>query len=515
MSVSRRGFLGTAALAAGGMVSGCALAESALARQGVGPRLRVGILSDIHVTAIGNADWFEKALRHFDAIKVDAVLITGDLTTWNKKKEFEAVAATWFKVFPGDRRSDGAHVERLFLTGNHDVDGWAYGGAHYKTRAEAEPESFFFHREEFWRELFHEEYKPIVVKEVKGYTFILRNWMSILGREHQNGLAKGCKDEQTPIKSVLAELGDRLRVGKPFFYAQHEQLDDTVNATWLVKGAKWGNGQIASVTRDCLEAYPNCIAFTGHSHNSLTDERSIWQGAFTAINCSCARGYAFTPPGRENGFSCPDFDRNPPFEMDKFDNQSVRQGLVMEVFDDRITFQRREFTFDQVLGEDWVLPISAGGALVPANGTPKYDFKARAAAAQAPVFAKDAKVAVERVEEGYRRTAKGTGGLDKKNPHPQYRISFPPITRAGSPSRAFEFKVACEARTADDVKVLETRSVFSPNAYQAESRDTVTCWCNFPADHIPNTEETRFVVTPLDCWGNAGKSIASAWKRRR
>ena len=230
MDLNRRTFLSTAALGAAGLDLPARAADAR-------PNLRVGILSDVHVTAVSNAEWFEKALRYFDSVKVDGVLITGDLTTWSKKKEFEAVAATWYKVFPDDCRSDGERVEKLFLTGNHDVDGWAYGGAHYKSREEAEPESFFFHREAFWRELFKEAYLPIVVKELKGYTFILRNWMSILGNEHQE-MAKGFANEQTPIVDVLARLGDaKLRAGKPFFYAQHELLDDTVNATWLIRGA--------------------------------------------------------------------------------------------------------------------------------------------------------------------------------------------------------------------------------------------------------------------------------------
>ena len=99
MSLRRRDFIKTAAAFG---AAGPALAQGAAA-----PNLRVGILSDIHVTALSNADWFEKALRYFDGRKVDAVLVTGDLTTWNKLPEFEAVATTWFKVFPGDRRSDG------------------------------------------------------------------------------------------------------------------------------------------------------------------------------------------------------------------------------------------------------------------------------------------------------------------------------------------------------------------------------------------------------------------------
>ena len=121
----------------------------------------------------------------------------------------------------------------------------------------------------------------------------------------------------------------------------------------------------------------------------------------------------------------------------------------------------------------------------------------------------------ERDPRRTRGLAGGTGCERGACAGSKYKVTFPRITRVGSPSRAFEFKVTCEARTADDVKVIETRSVFSPNAYQAESRDTAMCWCNFPADHILNTEETRFVVAPLDCWGNAGKPIDSAWQRRR
>ena len=86
MSLGRRDFIKTAAAFG---AAGPVLAQGASA-----PNLRVGILSDIHVTALSNADWFEKALRYFDERKVDAVLITGD----------------------------------------HDMDGFATVGAKFKTR---------------------------------------------------------------------------------------------------------------------------------------------------------------------------------------------------------------------------------------------------------------------------------------------------------------------------------------------------------------------------------------------
>ena len=75
MTIGRRDFIKTAAA--------FGAAGPTLAQASAQPNLRVGILSDIHVTALSNADWFEKALRYFDERKVDAVLVTGDLTTWN------------------------------------------------------------------------------------------------------------------------------------------------------------------------------------------------------------------------------------------------------------------------------------------------------------------------------------------------------------------------------------------------------------------------------------------------
>ena len=267
MGINRRDFMrATASFAAlGGLAS---IAGEGAAR----PNLRMGILSDIHVPK--DAKWFEKALRYFDAQKVDGVLITGDLTTWNKFHEFETVASTWFKVFPDDRRSDGEHVERLFITGNHDVDGFAYDGAKFKSEEEARPESFFFHREELWRRLFREDYKPISCRTVKGYKFVLRNWHSHLNK----AFGKDLQREANPTPAFFAAHADEFPPDKVFFYAQHDVLDNTVNAPWLVSGVRFGNGQDDGANTKVLSRFPNCVAFTGHSHNTLTDEQSIWQG---------------------------------------------------------------------------------------------------------------------------------------------------------------------------------------------------------------------------------------------
>ena len=131
---------------------------------------------------------------------------------------------------------------------------------------------------------------------------------------------------------VVSDIHVTTPKDRPFFYAQHEMPNDTVNASWLVKGERWGNGHDDGTSTKFLSKYPNVIAFSGHCHNSLTDEMSIWQGAFTAVNCLCNCGFVFMAPGRENGWSCDDFNRDPPFEMPAIDIFKVNQGLVMEVF---------------------------------------------------------------------------------------------------------------------------------------------------------------------------------------
>lgn len=485
----------------------CLAAANALPATGRMPNLRVGILSDVHVDSAAPAAKFEQALRYFDARKVDAVLIAGDLVTWGRRREFDLVAATWFKVFPDDRRSDGVRIERLFVTGNHDVDGFAYAGARYKTVAEAKEDSFYYHREAYWRELFHEDYRPVTVKTVKGYSFVLRNWLSILDPDKDwppFAQKAGCRAEPNPVPEFLASLN--LPKDRPFFYVQHEMPNDTVNASWLVSGARWSNGHDDGFSTRFLSGYPNVIALSGHCHNSLTDEMSIWQGAFTAVNCSCCCGYAFMAPGRENGWCCDDFGQDPPFEMESLDIHSISQGLVMEVFDDIVVLERRDFRYGHRLGPDWVIPTG------PQAYRP-YALPARFKAAKRPSFPQDAAVRVW-CGDGYGRDAAGTGRA--KTHHAQVYVSFPPVRmRDGSPERGWDYSVRAELAAGAVVKTLRERCVYSEGAFYAEEDETEPVVCAFNRRDLPmrlnRRQKVRFVVTPRTCWGLAGEPICTAW----
>ena len=171
---SRREFILEGAAAWAALLSGRAFAAKPGTMDGPGRRLRVGVLSDIHISEFGrpdaeempdhNAKTFIKALRWFDERKVDAVIISGDLTNHAFKDQFLAVGKAWRTVFPDGKGSDGRTVEKFFICGNHDWEGWKYGKKgekRYPNRKELAKHIFPTHENEFWGEAFDEPYEPI------------------------------------------------------------------------------------------------------------------------------------------------------------------------------------------------------------------------------------------------------------------------------------------------------------------------------------------------------------------
>ena len=134
MDISRRSFVGGAlAFGAWGVPRFVAAAD---AQGGVPPRLRFGMMSDVHIGGKPDAvETTEKVLRWYASENVDAVLCAGDVAHSGLISELEKFAAVWYKVFPGGRAPDGRKVELMISTGNHDVDAW---GGRWKNFTEAE-----------------------------------------------------------------------------------------------------------------------------------------------------------------------------------------------------------------------------------------------------------------------------------------------------------------------------------------------------------------------------------------
>ena len=110
MNISRRVFVSNAAAAA---------ALQAFAAPAATPRLRFGLISDIHLSrSRPTADRvFRPALEWFRDQGVDAVVCTGDLATSGFLAELENVSRTWFDVFPED-----PHQDKMMSSVYHEKD---------------------------------------------------------------------------------------------------------------------------------------------------------------------------------------------------------------------------------------------------------------------------------------------------------------------------------------------------------------------------------------------------------
>ena len=139
MDVSRRSFLGGGAALFGSVAANGTGRTGILPVQGAAngqdarspsrrPRLKIGVIADPHIGTkwmMGiNAPATEKAFRDFRSQGVDVVAVLGDMTEGGTIAQWEEFAQIWYDVFPNDLGVDGKKVEKLFITGNHDVACW-------------------------------------------------------------------------------------------------------------------------------------------------------------------------------------------------------------------------------------------------------------------------------------------------------------------------------------------------------------------------------------------------------
>ena len=465
---SRRSFIGgIAALGAVRPLASFASTE---------PLLRMGVLSDIHLQCKpGSERTFLKALRYFRSRGADAVMIAGDIANTGRIAELKMCADAWFSVFPNDEGEDGRKVERLFVLGNHCVEAWKWGRQYTSPIKDeqarlADALGYADNRRKAWRELFHEEFVPIWMKSVRGFTVIGAHW-------EKTGEGIG-------IEAFMKAHAKDIDPAKPFFYVQHEHPKDTCFGPWA-----WGHDDGRS-TR-ALSAFPNAVAFSGHSHYSLTDERTVWQGAFTS--CNTASLYDFSmdyalrdnAPGNRFGYTG---DKGRIRRMSNMQSSESRQGQFLTVYADRIVIERRDFVSDLSLGDDFVLPLPLGSEKPCA-------FAPRCAARVAPEFPNGAKAEVVEKKDDK------SGML--------YEISFP-HAETRRKCRVFEYEVTATL-VEDGVDLVQAqRRVIAPDFHLA---DIPKCHrrgvCVIAAADLPLKGTYQFIVRPVECFGRKGAGIVS------
>ena len=301
------------------------------------PLLRLGVASDLHVTDWASAEVIRKALRWYRERGVDAVVVAGDLTDHGLLPQLETVARSWNEVFPGDRAPDGRHVEKLFIYGNHDFEGLAYRdkwmdtafAVHRLSREEAEGLLLAkIGLGEAWERCFGEPYAPIWHKKVKGFDFV--------------GGSSAWKAPEG-LAGWFAANGGALDPSKPFFYIQHPHPKGTVYGP-SAPGCDDGDS-----TR-LLSSCRNAVVFSGHSHLPLSEPSAVWRGAFTSV-ATASLSYGFWPDAPEKT----DLSRAGALGLPG--GVRFAQGLLADVFADRIELSRRDFVAGSAIGEPVVLPV--------------------------------------------------------------------------------------------------------------------------------------------------------------
>ena len=454
------------------------------------PLARFGVISDVHISmpAGHRSDVLRASLKYMDARKVDGVVACGDLTQNGTTNELYEFGAVWDSVFPEDRRSDGGHVEKLFVYGDHDTEAsfspyyarWCRERGLDKDRFLRERGDIVLNdRAAQWKAVFREEFAPIMRKRVKGFDFVLAHLVNL----DEDGMRYADPLHIPGLEEFFAT--NAFDSTRPFFYVQHKIPKGTV-------GGPTQTGQDSGRTSAILAKHPNAIALNGHKHRTATEELSLWQGAFTAIQ-SPALYNLLTAAGRENGnCSCDAAEADPPPQMAKMNTvPDGSHALIMAIWPDRIVVERIDVVHCEPVAEPWVIPW-------PNDGTASFDVRGRGA--PVPQFAPGAKVSA-RMFDGEDRLG---------NKLKQIEVRFPPARSTATTPRAYDYEVRAVLRKALVVRTVSTKRVYSPKCYLPEGYDTNDVTCLFGRFEIPNDHDSvTFEARPLNAWGVAGEAIES------
>lgn len=434
----------------------CMLLPAMLFAKREEPLLRAGVISNVNITAKASPmdSVFKKSLEYFYNEGVDAVVIAGDFLTNGTEDELSKVADIWFSVFPEDKGLKGKHVERIFIYGNQEMEGHT-GKAALKRYSPEYLEVFNIasRRAELWVKYFHEPFKPHYRKEVNGYVFLASHY-------------DNTTDVSAMTEFFAAQQKSLPAIDKPIFYVQHRdfQKKDPI-----------------------LSHYPNLICLSGSSSMTLTDEKTIWQSAYTFVS-TASLNQVTCRDGRENT----DMPAGYVSQMPKNRLWHGHQAMLMSVYNDRVELDRYDFHSEESLGV-WSIPTDVSQR--PYNwGTRRLDGMYKT-----PVFPKGS------VVEAVRKKDKNRNGAKVKQIH----LTFPSSISQKDRPRAFDYKVSVELMSSETVL---TKRVYSLLFYLCEARDSEKgAACRFAESELPKGAPFRFVVRPVDSFENEGEPIYSEY----
>lgn len=311
--------------------------------------LKVGIISDAQLKGSPSDDKYnytihlERALLTLKANNIEVLVFAGDISNSGTEYAFETFTKTFNSVYPTNKPLLD------IIMGNHDY--WT------------DPRIPSINQERFEKMIGQ---KPLGHKVINGFHFI--NWGSI------DGSYDKCNSNTQWAKEQI-ELSIKDDKSKPVFVITHLPPSNTMYGS-----DDWGNNDITEL----LKNYPQVISFSGHTHYPLLDERSIWQGEYTAINTQSV-SYTEMENGKENG-SIP---------QDEYGDSSIAKtnymGLIMEVNSALVKIKRIALITNTFYNRPWLIDLPVN----PINF--RYKTTERASKSSIPYFNPDTTVKLIKV----------------------------------------------------------------------------------------------------------------------
>ncbi|MBR4617197.1 MAG: metallophosphoesterase, partial [Kiritimatiellae bacterium] len=185
------------------------------------------------MTTPDSTDMFKRALAWFRSRGVDAVAVAGDLSDWGLLSGWKYTKTAW------DAEMSGSGIVPLFITGNHDFEGWWYGDMtldmHVQGYSEKEALSKLGMKK-CWEETFGEPYEDIRHRKVRGFDFVSVEW--------------NCREDAV-LDWFKAHAGE-LAADRPVFFMRHPPFSGTTAGS--------GRGENWNRLREYLQTLPSCVA---------------------------------------------------------------------------------------------------------------------------------------------------------------------------------------------------------------------------------------------------------------
>jgi hypothetical protein len=218
------------------------------------PILRFAVCSDVHldgdeeqINAIRLKNLIEdmnKYSENQNYNKLDAFMVVGDFAGGGAEKEYDMFNNIVNSVLKEE-------TQLLTVLGNHE----------------------FINYRDVDATVGYDVYKKMINENVD--TDVVTNGYHFIGVSYDdNGSSFSGKTEWLRERLDNATKEDP---NKPVFVYQHPHPTLTVYGS-----ISWSDSDIKNVLKD----FPQVVDFSGHSHYSPSDPRSVWQGEFTAIGCA-------------------------------------------------------------------------------------------------------------------------------------------------------------------------------------------------------------------------------------